>query len=71
MSEEQTSLPFMRVKPVCVFCSVVKGAPTDVLVKFIHLEDSKGNHYALVNIPTCPEHQQVPTIHERGPGVKP
>ncbi len=56
---------------VCVFCSSPKGKPVDITVKFLHLDDSWGRHYALVNLPTCREHANLPTIHERGPGVKP
>lgn len=67
----QSELPFQKVSPHCVFCTSVKGKPVEVVVKFIHLDDSRGNHYALVNLPTCKEHQHLPTIHERGPGVKP
>lgn len=67
----QSELPFQSPKPVCVFCSTAKGNPTEIRVTFIHLDDSRGIHYALVNLPTCKEHQHCPTIHERGPGVKP
>ena len=67
----QTELPFQKAREVCVFCTSPKGKPVEIVVKFVHLDDSHGNHYALVNLPTCKEHEHLPTIHERGRGVKP
>lgn len=67
----QFELPFQKAQETCVFCMSPKGKPTNIVVKFIHLDDGRGTHYALVNVPTCKEHQHCPTIHERGPGVKP
>lgn len=67
----QSELPFQKAQRTCVFCTSPKGKPVEVVVKMMHLDDSRGNHYALINLPTCEEHQHIPTIHERGRGVRP
>lgn len=67
----QTKLPFQTPLPDCVFCTATFEKVTTVEVKFVHLKDCNGAHYALINLPTCEEHRHVPTIHERGKGKKP
>jgi hypothetical protein len=67
----QSTLPYQKPQPVCLFCATPKGQTSEVTVKFIHLEDSRKNHYAMVVLPTCKAHQHLPLIHDREPGVKP
>lgn len=67
----QAELPFQKAQSTCVFCTNPKGKLSEVLVRFMHLDDARGNHYAQVILPTCEDHAHIPTIHYRPKGAKP
>ena len=67
---KQEGLPF-EPKPVCIFCLTEKGKYSKVSVELLHMDDSQGTHFARVVFPVCPDHDHIPTIHDRRPGAKP
>jgi hypothetical protein len=49
----------------CVFCMTPEGVCVPTEMTFMRLQDSEGVQYAIVVLPTCREHEGVPTIHHR------